>query len=279
MAKPLLRWAGSKQQLVGELASYWSDTKRRYVEPFAGSARLFFRLEPEEALLGDINTDLIMTYCEVRDNPKAVHSSLSSLPNNRDRYYELRASDPEMLTSSDRAARFIYLNRFCFNGLYRTNQSGKFNVPYGGQKSGQLPSLSALENTSDMLKRATIVCSDFTTTLKEAKEGDFVYLDPPFSVAGKRVFREYDSADFDDSDIARLRKCIEDLEQTGIEFVLSYDNSKEGVALAVGFNCRHVTTRRNIAGFSGSRRTATELLISNVKAQTMNEARMDGSDN
>ena len=266
MAKPLLRWAGSKQQLVGELASYWNGSKGRYVEPFAGSARLFFRLEPEKALLGDINTDLIATYCEVRDDPENVHSSLSSLPNDSGKYYELRAADPEQLTRTERAARFIYLNRYCFNGLYRTNQSGKFNVPYGGQKSGQIPSLSALKNTSDMLKRATIVCSDFVRTLEEAKQDDFVYLDPPFSVAEKRVFREYDSADFGVEDIARLRKCIEDLDAAGIEFVLSYDDSTEGRTLAEGFTSRRVTTRRNIAGFSGSRRTATELLISNVGA-------------
>ena len=85
MAKPLLRWAGSKQQLLGELASYWSGTKRRYVEPFAGSARLFFCLEPKKALLGDINTDLIATYWEVRDDPENVHSSLSGLPNDSDK--------------------------------------------------------------------------------------------------------------------------------------------------------------------------------------------------
>ena len=266
MAKPLLRWAGSKQQLVGELASYWSGSKRRYVEPFAGSARLFFRLEPEKALLGDINTDLIETYCEVRDDPKNVHCLLSGMPNDSDKYYELRAADAGKLTRTERAARFIYLNRYCFNGLYRTNQSGKFNVPYGGQKSGQIPSLPALKNTSAILKRATFVSSDFATTLKEATADDFVYLDPPFSVAQKRVFREYNSADFGVDDIARLHRCIKDLDAARIEFVLSYDDSPEGRTLAEGFKTRRVTTRRNIAGFSGSRRTATELLISNVEA-------------
>ena len=264
MAKPLLRWAGSKQQLVGELASYWSATNRRYVEPFAGSARLFFRLEPKEALLGDINADLVATYCEVRDDPEDVHCSLSSMPNDRDKYYELRGIDPQTLTSTERAARFIYLNRYCFNGLYRTNQSGEFNVPYGGQKSGHLPSLMALAETSNLLKRATIVCSDFAETLADTRKGDFVYLDPPFSVAERRVFRQYDSADFGDTDIARLRKCIEDLNEAGIDFVLSYDDSKEAETLATGFESRRVSTRRNIAGFAGSRRVATELLISNM---------------
>lgn len=266
MAKPLLRWAGSKQQLVGELASYWSDTNRRYVEPFAGSARLFFRLEPEEALLGDINADLIATYREVRDNPKQVHYSLDGLPNNSAKYYELRERAPESLTKPERAARFVYLNRYCFNGLYRTNQRGEFNVPYGGEKSGQRPTLAALEDVSRMLERATFVCGDFALTLKETKKDDFVYLDPPFSVAGKRVFREYDAADFGNADLVRLRKCMEDLDEAGIRFVLSYDDSVEGKTLADGFERKSVSTRRNIAGFSGSRRKATELLIHNVRS-------------
>lgn len=266
MAKPLLRWAGSKQQLLGELASYWSGSKRRYVEPFAGSARLFFRLEPETALLGDINMDLIETYCEVRDDPENVYYLLSDMPNDSDKYYELRAADTGEMTKTERAARFIYLNRYCFNGLYRTNQSGKFNVPYGGQKSGQIPSLSALKSVGALLKRATFVNSDFATTLEDVKQDDFVYLDPPFSVAEKRVFREYSSDDFGVDDIARLHQCIKDLDAAGIEFVLSYDDSPEGESLAEGFKSRRVDTRRNIAGFSGSRRTATELLISNVGA-------------
>ena len=264
MAKPLLRWAGSKQQLVGVLEQYWSERNSRYVEPFAGSARLFFRLQPKAALLGDINAELIATYREVRESPDEVHAALSGLPNNAEKYYELRGQDPEQLTEPARAARFIYLNRYCFNGLYRTNQKGEFNVPYGGRKTGNLPTLAALQDVSEMLKRATIVCSDFAETLENAKEDDFVYLDPPFSVADKRVFREYDSADFNGADVARLRECIENLDSAGIKFVLSYDDSKEGKVLAGGFESRSVTTRRNIAGFSGSRRRATELLIHNV---------------
>ena len=264
MAKPLLRWAGSKQQLVGVLAQYWSEENGRYVEPFAGSARLFFRLEPKAALLGDINAELVATYREVRECPDDVHNALNGLPNNAEKYYELRSQDPEQLTGPARAARFIYLNRYCFNGLYRTNQKGEFNVPYGGRKTGQLPTLARLQDVSEMLNRATIVCSDFAKTLENAKEDDFVYLDPPFSVADKRVFREYDSEDFNGADLERLRECIENLDNAGVKFVLSYDDSKEGKVLAEGFESRRVTTRRNIAGFSGSRRRATELLIHNV---------------
>ncbi|MCY4004168.1 MAG: Dam family site-specific DNA-(adenine-N6)-methyltransferase [Rhodospirillales bacterium] len=264
MAKPLLRWAGSKQQLVGELASYWDGNKSRYVEPFAGSARLFFRLEPERALLGDINAGLISTYCEIQRGPEQVHRFFSRWENSSDKYYELRAKDPETLGTAERAARFIYLNRFCFNGLYRTNLRGEFNVPYGGAKTGRLPTLKRLEKIATLLKRATIMCADFVETVAKAEAGDFVYMDPPFSVSERRVFREYDATDFCDTDLVRLRKCLVELDTKGTRFVLSYDDSEEGETLAEGFGIRRVSTRRNIAGFSGSRRVAQELLISNV---------------
>ena len=263
MAKPLLRWAGSKQQLVAELASYWDRDCGRYVEPFAGSARLFFRLEPKDAVLGDINADLIATYCAVRDNPADVHKTLSGMENNSDKYYEVRGKDPDTLQSAERASRFIYLNRFCFNGLYRTNLKGAFNVPYGGERSGRLPTLEELKEIGVLLKRARIVCADFAETIADVAPNDFVYLDPPFSVSERRVFRQYDSADFNDGDIDRLRESLEELDEKGTRFLLSYDDSKEGERLAEGFHKREVRTRRNIAGFSGSRRIASELLISN----------------
>ena len=264
MAKPFLRWAGSKQQLVEQLARYWGHGDTRYVEPFAGSARLFFQLEPEHALLSDINVELMLTYNEIRENPEEIHRSLVGLPNSSEVYYRIRETNPDSLTLAERAARFIYLNRYCFNGLYRTNQRGKFNVPYGGTKTGNLPTLATLQTAGELLKRATVVCSDFAVTLSKVREGDFVYLDPPFSVAEKRVFREYSELDFCGTDLVRLRECLVDLDRKGIRFLLSYDDSKEGRTLASGFKRRQVRTRRNIAGFAGNRRIATELLIFNT---------------
>ena len=265
MATPLFRWAGSKKQLVDKLASFWGEGDNRYVEPFAGSARLFFQLEPERAILGDINADLMATYQEVRQNPMGVHRLLEGLPNESRKYYEIREIDPESLTQPSRAARFIYLNRFCFNGLYRTNQRGRFNVPYGGKKAGRLPSYATLQEASKLLQAVTLTCTDFAKTLEDVREGDFVYLDPPFSVSEKRVFSEYNASGFGEKDIARLRGCLRTMHANGVRFVLSYDESSEGESLAEGFQTMQVKTRRNIAGFSGNRKTATELLIFNDK--------------
>ena len=138
-AQPFIRWAGSKRQHLSLLKSYWSDKFSRYVEPFAGSAILFFNLNPKRALLGDINNELISTFETVSDHPTRIHNILSSIPKGRSHYIKLRKVNPYSLCPTKRAARFIYLNRYCFNGLYRTNLKGEFNVPYGGKKSGKLP--------------------------------------------------------------------------------------------------------------------------------------------
>lgn len=263
MARPLLRWAGSKRQLVPQLASYWSTDNARYVEPFAGSACLFFKLEPATAILGDINRELIDTYELVRSQPQDLSRALRTWKNEADEYYRLRALDPTALGEVQRAARFIYLNRFCFNGLYRTNRSGRFNVPYGGRKTGALPSLEQLLSTSNLLSSTELVAGDFSAVLGRVKAGDFVYLDPPFSVTGRRIFKEYDRATFGESDLARLRRALTTLDELGATFLLSYADSPEGSVLADGFSSKKIATRRNIAGFTGNRRDFNELLVTN----------------
>ena len=264
MAKPFLRWAGSKQQLVKSLASYWPGGDTRYVEPFAGSARLFFEIEPRSAILGDINAGLIEMYKIVRDHPVKLHAALKNWANDEKQYYRVRAKDPGVLDNMQRAARFVYLNRFCFNGLYRTNEKGQFNVPYGGAKSGRLPSLAELESASALLSRAKLVSADFARVLRHVAKGDFGYLDPPYSVQSRRVFREYDPASFGPSDLKRMRSTLKKLNKLGVSFLLSYADSAEGEALAVGFRSTRVKTRRHIAGFTGNRRVANELVITNT---------------
>src|SRR5215471_9721752 len=145
---PFLRWAGSKRQLLPRLASYWNHSYKRYLEPFAGSARLFFHLCPKSAILGDINQELIHTYEQLIRAPDDVISRVFSWRQNKSAYYKIRSLIPETLDKSSRAARFIYLNRYCFNGLYRTNLRGDFNVPYGGLKTGRITDPAALRKCS-----------------------------------------------------------------------------------------------------------------------------------
>ncbi|MBI1806100.1 MAG: Dam family site-specific DNA-(adenine-N6)-methyltransferase [Ignavibacteria bacterium] len=259
-----LRWAGSKKQLLPVLSSYYDMSCDRYVEPFAGSACLFFSVQPRRALLGDINSELILTYRELKYRLPQLLNELQLMRKNRSEYYKVRALDPKLLSSSRRAARFIYLNRFCFNGLYRTNGNGNFNVPYGGDKSGNIPSRETLSACSKLLRNARLVPGDFERVLTQVRSGDFVYMDPPFSVKSRRVFNEYDASIFRLTDVQRLRIWMEKLDDIKIPFLVSYAESAEAKFLRRGFHSKVVEVKRNIAGFIGSRSYSKEIIISNV---------------
>jgi DNA adenine methylase len=259
-----LRWAGSKRRLVPILRTYWKSDYTRYLEPFAGSACLFFSLNPPKAVLGDVNADLISTYMEVKYRTDALIRKLSALQRSKQQYKKLRSAVPANLARTARAARFIYLNRFCFNGLYRTNLKGEFNVPYGGKKSGNVPSAKVFKLCSKRLKKTRLISGDFERVLQQARKGDFVYMDPPFAVRSRRLFSEYHPDTFCGEDIARLRMWMEKLDKKGISFLVSYAESAEARVLAAGFACRRVSVKRNIAGFAGDRSNSVEILISNT---------------
>jgi DNA adenine methylase len=262
---PFLRWAGSKRRLLPILRTFWTEEHTRYVEPFAGSACLFFAIKPPRAILGDLNSELIATYIQVKYQIAGVLSELNRLrPANRREYKRLRRIDIASLTPSARAARFIYLNRFCFNGIYRTNLLGQFNVPYSGNRCGNLPKETVFRKCSRRLQRARFVNGDFENVLRQARKGDFVYMDPPFAVRARRIFREYDPSTFTHKDIARLRSQMERLDAAGIDFVVSYAESEEADVLKDGFSYQTVAVRRHIAGFAAHRADTNELLISNI---------------
>ncbi len=261
----ILRWAGSKRQLVPVLSDYWyASQSERYVEPFAGSACLFFSIAPKKALLADINLELITTYKQIKKNWKGVLTILKKLDQSKQSYYLLRSVDPtEINDPLARAAHFIYLNRFCFNGLYRINQSGQFNVPYG--KTGTIPSELVFSQSSELLKKARLLAGDFEEALHLVQKGDFVYMDPPFSVHNKNIFTDYDTSKFDTEKLDRLRKWMLKLNHMQIPFLVSYLESNEAKMLSKGFYKRTISVRRSIAGFTSNRKTAREVLISNIK--------------
>jgi DNA adenine methylase len=261
---PFLRWAGSKRRLLPVLRTFWTAKHKRYVEPFAGSACLYFALKPKRAILGDLNPELISTYLEIKYRLQAVLDELSSLrPQSREEYARLRALDTSELEPHVRAARFIYLNRYCFNGIYRTNLKGEFNVPYSGERCGAMPPDAVFERCARHLRGARFVEGDFANVLGLAEKGDLVYMDPPYAVRAGRVFRQYDPSTFSYSDIARLRTWMERLDAAGVNFVVSYAESEEADVLKKGFSYQTVSVRRNIAGFASHRAMTNELLISN----------------
>jgi DNA adenine methylase len=261
---PFLRWAGSKRRLLPVLQNYWTSKHTRYLEPFVGSACLFFALKPPRAILGDLNQELVATYLEVKYRVGDVLKRLSRIPpSDRDAYKKLRGQDPASLTSAQRAARFIYLNRFCFNGIYRTNLAGQFNVPFSGDRCGGFPKPDVFRRCSTRLRCARFVNGDFERVLAHAQRGDFVYMDPPFAVRARRVFREYDPSTFTHKDINRLRGWMERLDAKRISFVVSYAESDEADILRKNFRHETVSVRRNIAGFAAHRVSSNEVLIYN----------------
>lgn len=229
-----------------------------------GSACLFFDLLPKIALLGDINVDLVHCYEQVRSAPKSVYWHLSRFKSDADFYYDIRSENPLNMSAARRAARLIYLTRYCFNGLYRTNQAGQFNVPHGGNRTGRLPTYDQLLAASARLTGATLICADFAETIDQVREGDFVYLDPPYWVRGRRRINQYGPNTFYHRDLARLDQALKTIDQRGAHFLLSYEDSEEANQIAGAWHMAKVPVRRNVAGFAKHRRVELELVATNI---------------
>ena len=183
--KPFLKWAGGKTQLLTELHKYVPNNFNKYIEPFIGGGAMFFSLNPHESIIADLNEELVITYRQVKDAVESVIERLETFEHSEDFYYKIRSLDPNELEHNYRAARLIYLNKTCFNGLYRVNKKGQFNVPYGKGK-GSFLNTEVLRNASEFLVETTIIQGDYLDVLTEfAIEGDFIFLDPPYYPVGK----------------------------------------------------------------------------------------------
>lgn len=260
---PIFRWAGSKRKSLSSLAGFWSDKFGRYIEPFVGSACLFLKLKPKSAVLADLNSGLIDTYEAIRDNPGGVAEALYAIPRDSDTYYKVRRTYKGCSNAIDRAAKFVYLNRNCFNGIFRTNLSGDFNVPFGADQ-GQYPRLCDFETTSELLKKAMLLRGDFGVTLRHLRKGDFVYLDPPFAATGVRTFVEYGKRSFAEDDIDRLSRHLDRIDSRGASFLVSYADCPRARKIAKHWNSKAIEVRRQIAGFTSKRKMAGEILITNL---------------
>ena len=161
MAKPFLRWAGSKRKQIPRLREFWKTSYSRYVEPFAGSACFFLDIQPTKALISDKNAGLIETYEVVRDDAEAVYDRVVAIPRENMRYYAERSKNPARMSRFNRAVRFIYLNRNCFNGIYRTNRAGRFNVPFATSRAGAFVTREEFVSAAKLLQRATFRSCDF----------------------------------------------------------------------------------------------------------------------
>jgi len=224
IAKPFLRWAGGKRWLLKDLKKI-IPSFNNYYEPFLGGASVFLFLKQNELISGDIylsdsNAGLIQCYEQVRDNIERVVKSLSKYRNERDFYYSIRSS--KFRDSTDQAARFIYLNRTSFNGIYRVNSKGEYNVPYGFKSYKTLFDFENLRLVSENLKGVSLSMGDFESGLESIQKGDLAFLDPPYTVAHKNNgFLKYNQKIFSWDDQVRLASVVEKIVTRGAYYILT----------------------------------------------------------
>ena len=258
-------WPG-KSRLLPELRRYVPKRGyHRYIEPFLGGGAFFFDLAPESAILGDSNPELINCYEAVRDDPANVLGELSEFRVTEKDYYRIRRWEPEKLTRTVRAARLIYLNKTCYNGVYRVNKGGQFNTPFG--KYDEKLSLVDPENlyaASRVLAGAELICGDYREVLAVARASDLVYLDPPYMPVSQFAdFKRYTKEFFYEADHERLAAEFGRVARVGCYAVLSNSFHKKIATLYCGYTQRTVLVPRFVNCKGKGRGNVAELLISN----------------
>ena len=270
MIKPFIKWVGGKRQLINDIKKYMPKKYNRYIEPFIGGGALFFELTPKNAIINDKNLDLIDTYRIIKNKPKKLIKILlkHKKKNTKEYFLEIRSWDKSnrywTRKPENRAARFIYLNKTCFNGMYRVNASGEFNVPYGKYKK---PSIFEEENitaVSKLLKNTEIYNSDFAEIAHMAKKGDFVYFDPPYVPLSKtESFVSYTKDGFGKLEQLRLKRVIDELTEKKVYVMLSNSAADWIYETYKDYNIHTVNAKRMINSNAKRRGNCKEVIITN----------------
>jgi len=264
---PFLKWAGGKGQLLSQLGPFFPTpgTYNRYFEPFLGGGAVFFYLQPRKAMLSDLNAELINAYEVIRDRLDDLLKSLRKHQDDTDYYYAVRAYDPETLDAVRRASRFIFLNKRCYNGLYRVNSKGLFNVPIGRYKSPpRIFDEQNLRNVSLLLRRAEVRLASYELALERATKGDFVYLDPPYQpLSATANFTRYTKVSFEEQDQIRLADLLHELDRRGARFLLNNHDTPLQRRLYSRFRVDVATASRMINSRADRRGGVSELIITN----------------
>lgn len=261
-AKPILKWAGGKTQMLGDLLPKVPSSYGRYIEPFFGGGAMFFALQPEQAIISDSNPELINLYRQVADNVDDVISHLKKYENSSEMFYAVRSQDWTKLPKSEAAARTIFLNKTCFNGLYRVNKKGQFNVPFGKYKNPKICDEAGLKAASDALKKAEIICGDYLLVLEHyAQPGDFVFLDPPYlPISEYSDFKRYTKEQFYEEDHVELAKMVMTLHERGCHVILTNSNHPLVHELYAPFTIDVIQTKRHIS-CNGKTRKGEDVIV------------------
>ncbi|HVV48181.1 MAG TPA: DNA adenine methylase [Polyangia bacterium] len=264
---PFLKWVGGKRQLLPRILDLAPDRIDTYYEPFVGGGAVFFALAGQRrfarAVLGDANPELVSCYQAVRDDIGGVIAALRKHRNTKEDYYRVRAEDPERLSRAARAARVIYLNRCGYNGLYRVNSDGRFNVPFGRYARPNICDVPRLEAASRALANVEIVCGDFRDVLADRPgEDDFVYLDPPYvPISRTASFTAYAQRAFGPDDQRRLADALRALSRARVPALLSNSYCSDTRRLYADLRFRKVPARRAINSVGRNRGPVSEILV------------------
>lgn len=266
-AKPFLKWAGGKTQILDEITAKAPKQFNRYIEPFIGSGAVFFALQPRHGIIADSNPELVNVYQTIATDVEQVIDHLSRFRNTETDFYEVRSLDFDDLEKPYAAARTIYLNKTCYNGLYRVNKKSQFNVPFGHYKNPRICQPDVLRGVCAALQHTEIICGDYKDVLKQsAGPNDFVFLDPPYlPVSQYADFKRYTKRQFYEEDHRELAKEVSRLQTIGCHVVLTNSNHPLVHELYERFCIEVVNTRRNISA-KGSTRTSEDVIVT-VKPQ------------
>jgi DNA adenine methylase len=273
-AKPFVKWLGGKTKLLPQLAALQPEDYKSYYEPFIGGGALFFSLEPHHAVINDLNPHLINLYTQVRDNLDKMLFKLSELidiyteldEEARSAFYYLLRDEFNQRTDDDAwgAALFLFLNKTCYNGVYRENMNGKFNVPFGRRKTTSFHELENIERASQVLKHTSIINGSYEDAVSTAKAGDFIYFDPPYvPLNATSNFTQYTGSNFGTNEHIRLKEIFEELDKRGCLLMMSNSDTNVVEELYAKFKKTKVLADRAVNCKSQGRGRITELVITN----------------
>jgi DNA adenine methylase len=274
LVAPVLKWVGGKRQLLGTLNPLLPSKKiTAYCEPFVGGGALLFKLQPNIAFINDINDDLICVYSVIKNDVEALIAALQGFRNEADYFYAVRDWDRDKdkysaLSDVEKAARMLYLNKTCYNGLFRVNNAGEFNSPFGNYRNPNIVNAPTLRAVSSYLNSASIHLTsiDYAEVLKTLPKGTFVYLDPPYDpVSDTSNFTGYSKDGFTRDDQIRLRECCDDLAARGLQFMLSNSATDFIRKQYAAYHITIVQAKRAVNADSTKRGEVDEVVVRNYE--------------
>ncbi len=271
LVAPVLKWVGGKRQLLDEIIPRFPKRITTYCEPFLGGGAVLFSRQPKTAIVNDLNADLMLVYEVIRDNVELLIASLKMHENTAEYFYRIRDLDRDKvsyleMSAVERASRIIYLNKTCYNGLFRVNASGEFNSPFGHYKNPNIVNAPVLKSVNKYLSANSVqlLHGDFEEALRQVPKGGFAYLDPPYDpVSDTASFTGYNQGGFSREEQERLKRCCDELDGRGVRFLLSNSSTQFIRDLYDGYTIETVHAKRAINSDASKRGAVEEVLIRN----------------